>query len=384
MNPETVSKWVTNSNNAVRIRLVSGDNPEAIAKAINRLDQNKNGGAPTDHQDDACTDMNSIDLVFYAAGSLKTNLRISFDKKVDDMESTSAVKLKSDNIYNPIREVLSKDIFENVDEFAKTVASDADQFIPAGKKIYEYHLESSEESTFEIYENSFEDPKFKEFHSRVQTFILFFIEGGTFIDTDDDRWRIYTVFEKWDFEGKVGYSFIGYCTMYRFFHWPDKTRARISQFLILPPFQAQGHGSKLYNILRQMILDDNDIIDFAVEDPSEEFDDLRDKNDLRYLFGKNAFEGLEFPVDRQTIAKMQKEYKLSKRQLVRCLEIGLLKSLDKTDPKKFRNYRLSVKRRLFAQNADILSSLSSTECKDKLKETFSSVIDDYHRILNLV
>ena len=129
---------------------------------------------------------------------------------------------------------------------------------------------------------------------------------------DDHRWRIYTLFEKWQFEGKTGYSFVGYTTIYRFFHWPNKTRARISQFLILPPFQGQGHGSRLYNQIREMVLQDPNIVDLAVEDPSEEFDDLRDKNDMRYLFKQKVFDNLNAPVGRKAIQKLVEQYKLSR------------------------------------------------------------------------
>lgn len=40
------------------------------------------------------------------------------------------------------------------------------------------------------------------------------------------------------------YSSVGYVTWYKFFHYPDSIRPRISQFLILPPYRRQGHGSE--------------------------------------------------------------------------------------------------------------------------------------------
>ena len=41
------------------------------------------------------------------------------------------------------------------------------------------------------------------------------------------------------------YAFAGYMTVYNYYAYPDKIRPRISQVLIIPPFQRQGHGAEL-------------------------------------------------------------------------------------------------------------------------------------------
>lgn len=38
------------------------------------------------------------------------------------------------------------------------------------------------------------------------------------------------------------YHFAGYSSIYSFLHYPDQVRLRLSQFIILPPFQGAGHG----------------------------------------------------------------------------------------------------------------------------------------------
>ena len=58
---------------------------------------------------------------------------------------------------------------------------------------------------------------------------------------------------------------------------------RLSQFLILPPYQSQGHGSELYNQVMQLALSRDNIVELTIEDPSEAFDRLRDTNDLKRL-----------------------------------------------------------------------------------------------------
>lgn len=36
-------------------------------------------------------------------------------------------------------------------------------------------------------------PGFQEYHERLQTFLMWFIETASFIDTDDDRWDFFLV-----------------------------------------------------------------------------------------------------------------------------------------------------------------------------------------------
>lgn len=42
---------------------------------------------------------------------------------------------------------------------------------------------------------------------------------------------------------------LGYCTVYRFYAYPDRVRMRLSQILVLPPHQGRGVGSLLLKAL---------------------------------------------------------------------------------------------------------------------------------------
>ena len=48
-----------------------------------------------------------------------------------------------------------------------------------------------EEREFEVYKADIETPGFRDYHRRLQTFILFFIDAASFIDDDDDKWMFY-------------------------------------------------------------------------------------------------------------------------------------------------------------------------------------------------
>jgi len=85
-----------------------------------------------------------------------------------------------------------------------------------------------------------------------------------------------------------------------------------SQFLILPPYQQQGHGNKLYASLYNEFCSRKEIREMTVEDPNEEFSDLRDKNDMRLLISKKVFENIQAPVKNSRIEEIAKAYKLTK------------------------------------------------------------------------
>ena len=90
-----------------------------------------------------------------------------------------------------------------------------------------------------------------------QKLVPFFIEGGTQIDLEDSRWTTF-LFTSHCTDASAC-SFIGFATIYHFFHYPSvtTTRNRISQFVILPPFQQTGLGSLFYKkLIRQFQLDE--------------------------------------------------------------------------------------------------------------------------------
>lgn len=78
-----------------------------------------------------------------------------------------------------------------------------------------------------------------------------------------------------------------------------------SQFVVLPPFQRQGHGcmspskqvnsksnqfiAALYTAIYQRVLSQDHVSELTVEDPAEAFEDLRDRNDLKMLLGLKQF-----------------------------------------------------------------------------------------------
>ncbi|KAJ2563169.1 histone acetyltransferase 1 [Coemansia sp. RSA 1822] len=396
------SQWATESNAAVFIRLISGETESGVMQAMSSElseegDEEEGADVIEFHPEFTYPIYGEHERIFgykglsininYAAGSLATYFNVHYSKRIEQMESTSAVALKADDVDTPMRQILADSICSTQSEFAQVVARDTHMFRPPGRKVHEYSGRSSqtEQLRYEIYSSSFDNAESAKYHERVQALVLFFIEGAQFIDTGDERWHVHTVFERLDLNGQTSYSLVGFSTVYNFYCWPDRKRARISQFLILPPFQGQGHGSALYAHIHATVLASSEYADLSVEDPSEAFDDMRDRNDMRYLLKRNAFDQIKSaPVEQSVVEELQQKHKLSRRQMTRCIEMALLKTIKSEKSVEFGRFRLFVKRRIYAQNMDLLQALDVDERKQKVADSFASVVDGYRRVLSLI
>jgi len=370
-----------------------------------------------------------IDLRF-ASGSLEQYLSVSYSEK---LPSTSTV----DDVEGTLREFIPPGYHTDQATFLQRVESDADSFRPSGQLIYSYarpvpnsaskgkrkrngnqliHPDSEEAIEFEVYHATWNSPGFREYHRKMQLFILLYIEGGSYINEEEDTWEFVVLYEKRkrrDPSHGVTYHFVGYSSLYPFYYFPEKVRLRLSQFVILTPYQRQRHGCELYKAIYQYILKSANVAELTVEDPAEAFEDLRDKNDLEMLLANEQFmeEGfgehasgrarksgrgeiasnksfsqgkLVPPVDKAWAEKWRKDLKIAGRQFQRLVEMLILLHLDPSDKAKLRAYRLQVKERLYRFNFEILAQLEEEERHEKLEETFQSVKEDYHRILKIV
>lgn len=344
--------------------------------------------------------------------------------------------------------------------FESTIQNDASaqDFTPPGKLVEVY---SQKGSNFEIWSGSLLDGRVREIIDRMQIFISFFIEAGTPLNTTDadwtmDRWTVYFVYKKGSKSSNPSispYSIVGYATTYRFYTFrpryqtaledrkditasnivlPPKeeisvaalpSRLRISQFLILPPYQSSGHGSALYNAIYSNALADTTVRELTVEDPSEEFDVLRDMNDWKILEPKFAAADIKIntsPFDPpqkrrftrlptlqllpvETLRSIRSSTKIAPRQFARQLEMYLLSlipfshraaggtNLTKlliqkskaSDPhdRVYYWWRLILKQRIFKKNRDILLQVEGDERQQRIEEAARAQEDEYEKLL---
>ncbi|SGY73036.1 BQ5605_C005g03252 [Microbotryum silenes-dioicae] len=347
----------------------------------------------------------------FSSGALKQYLHVDYSSKFPSTTTVSADDPEK-TLYEFIPPTYSKDEAT----FHSIVEADSTEFKPLGNKIGAFRERSEEEMEeatgsgkgkgkakrsgievpprpwklveqgdeeedeevlYEAYQTTWDTPGFKEYHRRMQIFVLLYIEGAQYIDEEDPRWEFVTLFERRKRQdGSFGYHFVGFVSFYSFFCWPDTKRLRLAQFVMLPPYQGQGHGSALYTLCYNHVLSRPEII----EDPSEIFEDMRDKCDLHTLITSHELDDLSAPLNKPALEVIRKKYKIADRQFYRLIEMLLLLNLDESNVAQVKAFRLTVKRRLFTFNREMLTQLEEQGKKDKLHETYTGVKADYRRI----
>ncbi|KAI5928420.1 histone acetyl transferase HAT1-like protein [Camillea tinctor] len=401
----------------------------------------------------------------YDARDLRPNVSIASSKKfaaVGDVESL--------DIKTTLKEFLPGVAFQTLPEYEQAISNIPDTWTPPGTLTKTCQKNGE---TYEIWQGTMADAAVRQLVKRIQIVVLLFIEGGSYIGEDADgkdepesslaRWTVFFVYKKQanpDAADKHQYTFQGFSTVYDFWlyqqpsppsspgkpeaktddSWelPEGTlplksmpkRARISQFVILPPFQGKGIGALLYDTIFSLHINDATTKEITVEDPNEDFDLLRDLCDMKYL-RKNVpeFAALEINgnipvpqkggtlhnntqissstaagssaggiVDIVALEALRVKTKIAPRQFWRLVEMHLMSKLPDSvrqqadeavkrpsasarDKQVYTLWRLLLKQRIYRRNATILGEFEITERILKLNETVANVEWEYARIL---
>ena len=202
--------------------------------------------------------------LYLTAGSLFTLLLIDYDESVGR---------GSDDVYGQIASKLAPGFTTDVATFTAHIG---EPFTPPGERVAAYSVPSVDSAkdavTYEIWKGSFSSAAVRAYHARLQFFLLLFIDRSSFINDSDGLWEILLLMERRVARASaaVSYAVVGYTTLYKFLCWPDAWRLRLSQIIILPPFQRCGHGARLL----QYVYDEAALRRFAelnVEDPAPVF-----------------------------------------------------------------------------------------------------------------
>ncbi|WWC87700.1 histone acetyltransferase type B catalytic subunit [Kwoniella dendrophila CBS 6074] len=424
---EDLGEWLSDSNEVLNLQLVRDPEDEELLQYEDKQAIEPFNPAftyPIFGEHEKIFGYKGLDIQLkFASGSLRQYLSINYDAKLNSTATPS------DEIEGTLYKFIPPDYTKSDLDFKRQVEKDAETFKPLGEKINSYirksqlskgkgkakskaqvkgkgvsdgieDLKEGDEGAvvFEMYKATWDTPGFREYHRRMQLFILLFIEGGSYVQEDEDSWEFITLYEKRKRpESEIyTYHFVGYVSVYPFWCYPDQVRLRLSQFVILPPYQHQGHGSKLYSTLFADMLSRKEVAELTVEDPAEAFEDLRDRNDLRFLIKQNILDDPMFQIglstcgdEKQRIQRIEwentikKKYKIAQRQFDRLLEMLLLRELNQLNEDKVKQYRLHVKARLFRFNYEMLSQMTPEERKEALAKTYESVVEDYERILEM-
>lgn len=279
------------------------------------------------------------------------------------------------NAEDPVKILLdhmSKDTVTSKDEWLKIRDTEIKDFVVPGTQIGEFGDYTVQKATLSECADLLE---------RFKIFILFLIEAGSYIDLGEKGWEIYLLYTKSQkFAGfATVHSFLYYSTGAQFEATPNLTRARISQFAILPPYQHQRVGQGLYSVIMDYLTAQDTVKQVSVEDPNEGFDDMRDRADLARLSSDKEFQSLELPIDKTQLETLAEKFKMVQRQFSRCVEMSQLQK----HPDEPQDFRKLVKERMWAKNYHKVDDQDPAMLKELFKDGYASVVDDYRRILHL-
>ncbi|EDO17508.1 hypothetical protein Kpol_1058p45 [Vanderwaltozyma polyspora DSM 70294] len=357
--------WTTSSNNALKISLV-GENAVQFSPTFTYPifgDSEQIFG----YQDLV------IHLVFDSV-TFKPFMNVKYSKKIDNEADDIQGKLLK---FLPKDDIIVKDEEKWVDAFEEEQKSY--KFLNDEFKIGEYSIGDDE---FVVYKAGIKDKFINKFHQRIQIFSLLLIEAASYIDDSDPNWELVLSFNK------KTKQCVGFVTVYKYWKYEgfkefdnddnSHYRGKISQFLVFPPYQGKGHGSNLYQSIYNTWKNDSSITELVVEDPNEDFDDLRDRTDLEMLQKELFFNSVPNSglVEEAWIKKQMKKYKIEARQFHRLIEMIMLH-------KNYNNFNIQVKKRLFLKNYDALIEMEESERNDALDKSVESLEEDYKRILSL-
>ncbi|KAK1336890.1 hypothetical protein QTO34_002926 [Cnephaeus nilssonii] len=270
----------------------------------------------------------------------------------------------ADDVEGKIRQIIPAGFCTNTNDFLSLLEKEVD-FKPFGTLLHTYSVLSptGENFTFQIYKADMTCRGFREYHERLQTFLMWFIETASFIDVDDERWHYFLVFEKYNKDGATLFATVGYMTVYNYYVYPDKTRPRVSQMLILTPFQGQGHGARLLETVHRYYIASPSVLDITAEDPSESYVNLRDFvlvklcQDLPCFSREKLMQGFneDMAIEAQQKFKVNKKKQRDLAKMRKCLR-----------PEELTNQ---------------MNQIEISMQHEQLEESFQDLVDDYRRVI---
>ncbi|XP_054787992.1 histone acetyltransferase type B catalytic subunit [Prosopis cineraria] len=186
-------------------------------------------------------------------------------------------------------------------------------------------------------------------YSRLIPLVLLLVDGSSPIDVTDPRWELYLLIQrKSDQQGETQCRLIGFTAVYRFFHYPDGYRLRLSQILVLPPYQHKGYGRSLLEALNNVAISEN-VFDLTVEEPLDHFQHVRTCVDTIRLLHFDPIQhtvssavsflkqgrlskkvhSLRLLPSPSAIEDVRRSLKINKKQFLQCWEVLIYLGLDK-------------------------------------------------------
>ncbi|GAQ87777.1 histone acetyltransferase type B catalic subunit [Klebsormidium nitens] len=302
--------------------------------------------------------------IFLHATTFYAYLDIKYEEKLEKLSR----KQQPDNILEKLKVYFENDITEDREAFVRSLpVYNAINFLDFEPQTLPASTSAPSTSSshpselYEVVQLPLDKEAVRQWHNRLQVFLIFFIDGGNYIDTEERDWDLLVALERpSDWDGRSGSAKVaGFCTVRSFYSYPESTRLRLSQLVVLPSFQKRGHGSRLIESVYHLA-QERGCYDVTTEDPTDDMNQLRDEVDVKRLQERpevkeaveralaaaasqkeessGATEG-EAPKQKNPLAispslleDLRKSLKINKKNIKKCWEVLLSLHLDKSPP----------------------------------------------------
>lgn len=252
--------------------------------------------------------------IWISSFSFHSYADIEFQSKSNEGKGITDLK-------SALQRILAETIIENKDDFLQTFSKDSHfvrsvisngELLPHKVSNYSAGDSNSHVQTasldLKVVRMLVEDAATGHLYSRLIPLVLLLVDGSNPIDVDDPGWELYVLIQtKKDKQGADQDFLLGFAAVYRFFHYPDSSRLRLSQILVLPTYQHKGYGSHLVEVLGNVAIAE-DVYDLTVEEPLDYFQRVRTCIDITRLL---HFDPSQYAV--QSTVSLLKQGKLSKK-----------------------------------------------------------------------
>ncbi|XP_055607695.1 histone acetyltransferase type B catalytic subunit-like [Uranotaenia lowii] len=292
-----------------------------------------------------------IDVCF-AAGPLDIYFNIKYGQKVEEFYQDG---IKSDDVEKSLASLVEDGCYyTNLEEYKKVLKSKAGSFKPFGTKIDEFELsagtsESTGKRSFEVWMSDCNDKEFLKYHARLESFSFWFIDAFSRVE-HDPLWLFFIVYEKYsNNNNETRYATAGYFTVYQYYSYPEFIRPRISQILVLPPFQKLGIASRLIeHTVHNYFVPMKNVADITYEEPTDIVQNIRCVVDAKRCMTLPAFadDKLSSGFSKAMLQEAKEKFKINPKQCRVVYEILRLRVTDTKNAAAYRAYRVEVKKRL--------------------------------------
>ncbi|WJX58762.1 histone acetyltransferase [Trifolium repens] len=220
-------------------------------------------------------------------------------------------------------------------------------------------------------------------YSHIIPLILLLVDGSSPIDVTDPQWELYVLIQKkTDQQGEIQNLLLGFTAVYRFYHYPNDSRLRLGQILVLPPYQHKGYGRFLIEVLNDVAVSEN-VFDLTIEEPLDNLQHVRSCVDTQRLLRFEPIQHLvtkavsflkdgklskkthspRFTPPPSAIEEVRKNLKITKTQFLKCWEVLIYIGLNPID-KYMDNFVSVISERV---KYDILGKESGTSGKQLIE-----------------